>query len=549
MTQFIFHNKKGITIKIVIVLCCVIAYGVGYGLFASAQFQGPTCVAGSCNGKVATDASGNIAIGTSTASSSVKLLITTPNTATTGYGFSVIQPAGTTIFSVRNDGLVSISGTLSASSFSGSVPAASVTPGVFNGATGGNYAFNGALGVGTTTQVSLPQNLSVYGSAYLSGSLGIGTTNPTSSLSVTGNIQIGGSGNGLKFPDGTIQTTAAASGVPSGYGVLAETTTAQSGYTYSGKWLSQDSWSYGTTLPITSGYGIGGGEYNGKLYFLVYDSSVGQKKMYEYDPTSATWTQKASPPAGMTPNSSIGYATVGAQIFFIGGYISSSPASNTVSNKVYAYNASTNTWSQKTNLPVSLNSTAAATDGTNVYVFGGSNSAGTSLTGAYRYNVASNTWTTLTALPSGITKASTAYISGIFYIAGGYPTGSGIVSTVTTYTVGTGTYSTAASMPYARGNHGASVINGKMYIFGGLCQTGTSGCVLYERKTFEYTTSTNSWAIKTMQPDYAGVPSLAVLNAKVYMLGDASGVATPLLPQKLAIYDPAAYTYYIHTKN
>ncbi len=203
--------------------------------FASAQFQGPTCVAGSCNGKVATDASGNIAIGTSTASSSVKLLITTPNTATTGYGFSVIQPAGTTIFSVRNDGLVSISGTLSANSFSGSVPAASVTPGVFNGATGGNYAFNGALGVGTTTQVSLPQNLSVYGSAYLSGSLGIGTTNPTSSLSVTGNIQIGGSGNGLKFPDGTTQTTAAASGVPSGYSLVATSTSAPSGYTYSGR--------------------------------------------------------------------------------------------------------------------------------------------------------------------------------------------------------------------------------------------------------------------------------------------------------------------------
>jgi hypothetical protein len=235
-----------ITIKKIthVVLMSIGAIFVVYGIlinylphqpFASAQFQGPTCVAGSCNGKVATDASGNIAIGTSTASSSIKLLIATPNTATTGYGFSVVQPAGTSIFSVRNDGLVSISGTLSATSFSGSVPAASVTPGVFNGATGGNYAVNGALGVGTTTQVSLPQNLSVYGTAYVSGSLGIGTTNPTSSLSVAGNIQIGGSGNGLKFPDGTTQTTAAAGAVPSGYSLVATSTTAQSGYTYSGR--------------------------------------------------------------------------------------------------------------------------------------------------------------------------------------------------------------------------------------------------------------------------------------------------------------------------
>jgi hypothetical protein len=42
--------------------------------------------------------------------------------------------------------------------------------------------------------------------------LGIGTTTPSEKLEVAGNIKISGTGNGIKFPDGTIQTTAASDG-------------------------------------------------------------------------------------------------------------------------------------------------------------------------------------------------------------------------------------------------------------------------------------------------------------------------------------------------
>src|SRR5262249_43850662 len=42
----------------------------------------------------------------------------------------------------------------------------------------------------------------------LSGNVGIGTTSPSQKLEVNGNIKIGGNGNGLIFPDGTVQTTA-----------------------------------------------------------------------------------------------------------------------------------------------------------------------------------------------------------------------------------------------------------------------------------------------------------------------------------------------------
>ncbi len=50
------------------------------------------------------------------------------------------------------------------------------------------------------------------------GNVGIATTSPTEKLEVNGNIKISGTGNGVKFADGTSQTTAATGGGGSGDG-------------------------------------------------------------------------------------------------------------------------------------------------------------------------------------------------------------------------------------------------------------------------------------------------------------------------------------------
>jgi hypothetical protein len=74
---------------------------------------------------------------------------------------------------------------ITAGNFQGNLAASYVTSGVFGS---GNFAFPVSLGVATSSQVGLPQSLSVYGGGYFSGNVGIGTTGPGSKLEVNGSI-------------------------------------------------------------------------------------------------------------------------------------------------------------------------------------------------------------------------------------------------------------------------------------------------------------------------------------------------------------------------
>jgi hypothetical protein len=66
---------------------------------------------------------------------------------------------------------------------------------------------NMVLGSGTDNSVSLMTNNSVKMMVDPTGKVGIGTTVPTSKLTVEGNVQVSGSGNGIVFPDGSSMTS------------------------------------------------------------------------------------------------------------------------------------------------------------------------------------------------------------------------------------------------------------------------------------------------------------------------------------------------------
>jgi len=161
-------------------------------------------------GALGVDTSNNVSVGTSTPQANTKLLVIAPDSGSTNYAFRVLQPNQSPLFVVRNDGMigiatdaatnyalsvggnVTISGTFSAASYTGNVAASNVTAGVFGS---GNFAFPSSLGVATTTQVGLPQSLSIYGGGYFSGNVGIGISSPSTLLEVHGNSTSSGTGS------------------------------------------------------------------------------------------------------------------------------------------------------------------------------------------------------------------------------------------------------------------------------------------------------------------------------------------------------------------
>ena len=179
--------------------------------FEAFAFVGPTQAPPSGSGAIGSDASNNVSIGTSATISGTKLVVVGASNDSSTNAAQFLENNTTPIFILEDDGSVSIEtstvsagntviggnltvgGTFTASGLSGSIVAGNISGGVFSSnLTPSNFAFPVSLGVNTSTQVGLPQPLSVYGGGYFSGSVGIGTASPGATLDVHGSTNFTG---------------------------------------------------------------------------------------------------------------------------------------------------------------------------------------------------------------------------------------------------------------------------------------------------------------------------------------------------------------------
>ena len=215
---------------------------------------------------------------------------------------SALCPAGQSIRAINLDGTVvcqidansggTITGVTAGSGLTGGGNTGNITLDVGTGVglTAGadsisvNFAGSGSAATAARSDhahaglyVDLSTNQTIDGVKSFSSNLlaqsnvGIGTATPTQRLEISGNVKISGSGNGLGFPDGTTQTTAVTGGgggVPSGFMILGETSTAPGGYSSTGKTLGfPGTWAAKTAMP-TARYNGAVAVVNNRIYLF-----------------------------------------------------------------------------------------------------------------------------------------------------------------------------------------------------------------------------------------------------------------------------------------
>jgi subtilisin family serine protease/N-acetylneuraminic acid mutarotase len=232
---------------------------------------------------------------------------------------------------------------------------------------------------------------------------------------------------------------------------------------------STDTWTVRASLPYRRwklGAACAG---NGLLYAVggitILGNPVILPLVQAYDPHTNTWSDRASMP---TAREGLGVALArNGKIYAIGGDNQSRYFDN-----VEEYDPDTNTWSIRAPMPTARTGlgVTVADDG-RIYAVGGSN--GTALSTVEVYDPSTDTWETAAGMPSGRWNLGLAAPgNGNIYAIGGADSANALLSTVLAYSPTSAKWSNARPMTTARANLGVAAPSDTIYAIGG---SGTSG--------------------------------------------------------------------------
>ncbi|MHB8216260.1 MAG: kelch repeat-containing protein [Candidatus Sulfotelmatobacter sp.] len=440
-----------------------------------------------------------------------------------------------------------------------------VTPISGGGLTGGGTT--GSVALGLTNSCASGQVLQWSGSAWLCAtasaggtitgvtagtdlvggggtgvvSLGLDTTkvpqlatpnNFAGTQTVAGNLALTGSGNGVQFPDGTLQTTAATSGgagVPSGFMILGSTSTAPSGYTLSGMTTSGNV-AVSLAPMITPRYDMGVTAANGKIYAFggKPNGSPASNANEVFDPTSNTWTSMAAVRThGGGSSLLFGAAgfTLGSAPCLMGGHLNTTipPVATT---SVECFNPSSDAWAFLGALDRAGYDMAAVVvptangiefSGDVLSIGGNDGTALNTFLNTIEYYSSGGWATAATKLPTA--RAQLAAVidttANKLYAIGGFNSTSAALSTVEVLDLTTGLWSTAAPLSAPRRGLSAVYLNGKIYAIGGY--NGSSIVSTVE----VYDPTGNTWT--TVPFPGRQLFGAVVLNNLIYLVGGQDG--------------------------
>jgi N-acetylneuraminic acid mutarotase len=229
------------------------------------------------------------------------------------------------------------------------------------------------------------------------------------------------------------------------------------------------------------------------------------------------WVTKASQPTSPYPAYYQAVAAVGGIIYAAGGLVSSGPVTD-----LRAYDPATNSWTTKASMPTPRYGAVAVAMGGLLYVVGGSNATGGSMSTTEVYNPATDSWTTLAPTWYPHAAAAAAAIGGTLYVVGragddNRPAGGELEA----YDPATNTWTLKANMPTARWGAAAGVIDGLMYVVGGA--NGRSGVIGESAAVEVYNPATDQWSARAPMSEARNRLGAGVINGVLYAVGGEVG--------------------------
>jgi len=251
-----------------------------------------------------------------------------------------------------------------------------------------------------------------------------------------------------------------------------------------------------------------------------------------YTPTSTatpcvsvgSWTEQAPYPIATSGHA---VASQGGNVYSFGGIVNNTPIAN-----AYKYTPATNTWTPIAPLPAPRGWFSAASDGTYIYLLGGVDQNFTTTATLWRYDPISNTYDT--SLPSYTIPTyfhASAYLNGKIYRIAGAAIGTDYH--VEVYDIATNSWSMAANYPFANHNLMAVALGGYLYGAGGNASPD---------KTYRFDPNTNTWDDAAIADLPAGRSAAAsdVYNGRWLLAGGDVNFATS---NSVIAWDPASNTW------
>jgi N-acetylneuraminic acid mutarotase/thiol-disulfide isomerase/thioredoxin len=186
----------------------------------------------------------------------------------------------------------------------------------------------------------------------------------------------------------------------------------------------------------------------------------------------------------------------------------------------------TGQWATVTPMPAEKMGHCAASYNGVVYLFNGSNSAGTS-NDIYKYNMAGDSWTTETnASLTDRIYGTAEQVDGIMYLIGGYAQLAPFIlnTAVISYDPATGSVNYKTPMPTPVAGCASVVIGKKIYVLGGSASVGWNT----DPKNLVqiYDPATDTWMSGTFMPMDARSIGATVIGNTIYMVGGYGKSAT-----------------------